>query len=365
MPELLQQSVPTGSLSGSAPGVGIRPAAGGGARVREDTGRRAREDLRRQIGALERELGELFASAFPRGGIEFGVPAAGGPRVLDIADLEAVRDALASRLQNARAELARRADGEQRNRELLELMIADPDRYRWLRISNDDIGEPGCRHWHSRPRWGLLGMILRWWRVKLSSGCPLGRGRGPAASRPNKRSDVARKSRKRRRRRATGERAASGGPPPAQADGPSSASAPRRPSRRPHPDDPPPAPWGSFPLVELVVLVAIVMLIGGFIVSGTRGSVMIATGLLLGALGGLELSVREHFAGYRSHTLLLAGAAAVAVLAGLFYLAPPALAPVLRLAVAAAVFALTAWLLTAAFRRRSGGLTFRVKGFRD
>ena len=175
---------------------------------------------------------------------------------------------------------------------------------------------------------------------------------------------MARKSRKRRRRRAPGQGAASGGPA-AQADAASTTSAPRRPSRRPRPDDPPPAPWGSFPLVELVVLVAIVMLIGGFIVTGTQGSVMIATGLLLGALGGLELSVREHFAGYRSHTLLLAGAAAVAVLAGLFFLAPAALAPGLRLAVAAAVFALAAWLLTAAFRRRSGGLAFRVKGFRD
>ena len=36
---------------------------------------------------------------------------------------------------------------------------------------------------------------------------------------------------------------------------------------------------------------------------------LIGTGLALGSLAGLELSIREHFAGYRSHTLLLAGAA--------------------------------------------------------
>ena len=36
---------------------------------------------------------------------------------------------------------------------------------------------------------------------------------------------------------------------------------------------------------------------------------MIAVGLALGALAGMELSIREHFAGYRSHTLLLSGAA--------------------------------------------------------
>jgi hypothetical protein len=165
MPELLEHSVPT-TPAARRPEI---PPAG---RVREDVERLARDDLRRQIGELERELGELFATAFPRKGIEFGVAAAGGPRVLGVADLEAVRDALAGRLQSARAALARRGETEERNRALVEEMIAKPDRYRWVRISNEDVGEPGCRHWHSRPRWGLLGMILGWWRVKLSSGCP-------------------------------------------------------------------------------------------------------------------------------------------------------------------------------------------------
>jgi hypothetical protein len=168
MPELLQQSVPTAPASDDR----IPASAGGRAHVREDTERLARDDLRRQIGELERELGELFATAFPRRGIEFGVPAAGGPRVLGVAELETVRDSLASRLQSARAELGRRGEVEERNRELVERMIAKPDRYRWVHVSNEDVGEPGCRHWHSRPRWGLLGMILGWWRVKLSSGCP-------------------------------------------------------------------------------------------------------------------------------------------------------------------------------------------------
>ena len=179
MPELLEHSVPTGSRSTVPNGARIPPAAGGRARVREDTDRRARDDLRRQIGELERQLGELFSSAFPRNGIEFGVPAAGGPRVLGVADLEAVRDALATRLQKARADLSRRVDLEEDNRGLLEEMIAEPEQYRWVRVSNEDIGEPGCRHWHSRPRWGLLGMILRWWRVKLSSGCPFPPGARP------------------------------------------------------------------------------------------------------------------------------------------------------------------------------------------
>jgi uncharacterized BrkB/YihY/UPF0761 family membrane protein len=125
-------------------------------------------------------------------------------------------------------------------------------------------------------------------------------------------------------------------------------------ARRREQDERPPAPWGSFPLVEICVLVGIVMLVLGFIVQGQRGSLLIAVGLVLGSLAGLELSVREHFAGYRSHTVLLAGAASIAVLAGLFYLGPEELSPGIRFVAAAAVFAAAVWALTAAFRRRSG-----------
>lgn len=138
--------------------------------------RAARVELRRQVTRLERELGELFAATFPRQGIEWGVAAAGGPRVLGIAELERTRDALASRLADARAEVARRADQEQENRDLVERMIADPASHRWVRVRSEEVGERGCRHWHSRPRWGIIGMLLGWWRVKLSSGCPLAAG---------------------------------------------------------------------------------------------------------------------------------------------------------------------------------------------
>jgi hypothetical protein len=141
--------------------------------------RLARDDLRRQIGKLERELGETFASAFPRRGIEWGVGAVGGPRVLSTGELERVRDALALRLGDARAELARQADVEETNRGLLESMIAAPERHRWVIVSGQDVGDPGCRHWHSRPRWGILGMLFGWWRIRLSSGCPLAEGPRP------------------------------------------------------------------------------------------------------------------------------------------------------------------------------------------
>ncbi|MGH2951277.1 MAG: hypothetical protein ACRDKX_04460 [Solirubrobacterales bacterium] len=162
------------AVQGPAPGA---PPPGTGVGIGSE--RLARDDLRRQIARLEKRLGELFASSFPRQGIEWRVGALGGPRVLSIGELERVRDALAARLHEAQAELGRRADAEEANRGLLESMIADPDRFCWVRISNEDVGEPGCRHWHSRPRWGIVGMLLGWWRVKLSSGCPLAPGGRP------------------------------------------------------------------------------------------------------------------------------------------------------------------------------------------
>jgi hypothetical protein len=145
--------------------------------------RRVRSELRRQIAMLERRLAELFAAAFPRTGIEWSVGAAGGPRVLGVAELERVRDALAFRLRAAEAEVARRGQAEERNRALLEEMLAAPDRHRWLMISAADIGEPSCRTWRSVPRLGLIGALMGWWRVKISSGCPLATG-GARRARP-------------------------------------------------------------------------------------------------------------------------------------------------------------------------------------
>jgi hypothetical protein len=52
-------------------------------------------------------------------------------------------------------------------------MLLDPGAHRWVRVSNADIGEPGCKTWHVVPRLGLVGMLAGWWHVKISSGCPL------------------------------------------------------------------------------------------------------------------------------------------------------------------------------------------------
>jgi hypothetical protein len=123
----------------------------------------------------------------------------------------------------------------------------------------------------------------------------------------------------------------------------------------------PEAPWGSFPLVELVTLVGIVLLVlGFFVVKGDRGALMIGVGVVLASLAGLELSIREHFAGFRSHTLLLSGFAAAIVLAGLFYLAPDDVPVVIRLVIAAVVFAGAARILMLVFQRKAG-VTYKLR----
>jgi hypothetical protein len=138
--------------------------------------REARADLRRQIAAMELALARLFGSAFPRKGIEFAVSGVGGPRLLSVDELEQIRDGLAARIQEVREDLHRHAVVEQSNRELIECMIADPASHQWVRVCNEDIGQPGCKNWHVKPRWGPLGMLMGWWRVKISSGCPLAEG---------------------------------------------------------------------------------------------------------------------------------------------------------------------------------------------
>jgi hypothetical protein len=135
--------------------------------------RAARMQLRRQIAALEAQLSDAVVSSFPYGGLQTAAPALHGPHVLTLGELEAVRDALAARLAQARAVLDARGEREEANRALLERMLLEPGRYKFFRVANRDLGEGGCGVWQVRPRLGLIGMLMGWWQVKLSSGCPL------------------------------------------------------------------------------------------------------------------------------------------------------------------------------------------------
>ncbi|MET0683902.1 MAG: hypothetical protein ABW060_01240 [Solirubrobacteraceae bacterium] len=127
----------------------------------------ARRDLRDQIGRLERELACAVAAAFPHREPATGrgrsASAIAGPRLLGLGELEAIRDELAARIA-----ALRRPPAAAR----LAAMYADPPAHRWERVTSEELGEPGCRHWQVRPRLGLIGMLAGWWHVKLSSGCP-------------------------------------------------------------------------------------------------------------------------------------------------------------------------------------------------
>jgi hypothetical protein len=149
-----------------------------GQTVTEDGQRAARRSLRRQIDRLERELADAFVTTYQMRGFAPISNGRGEPRLLDLGELERVRDELAERLRTARVKITRLADEQAANRLQLERMLLDPAAYRFARISRQDLGEPGCGEWMVRPRLGLIGMLMGWWQVKLSSGCPLAGGRG-------------------------------------------------------------------------------------------------------------------------------------------------------------------------------------------
>jgi len=125
------------------------------------------------------------------------------------------------------------------------------------------------------------------------------------------------------------------------------------------PDERPPAPWGNAPLAELVILAGIVSLAIGVIGGNPT---LIGVGVVCAGLGGLEVAIREHFAGYRSHTTLLAGAAFVLTTGLVYYVANQILA--VALAIGALAFAIVFYLARRAFQRASGGLSYRVGGMR-
>ena len=122
--------------------------------------------------------------------------------------------------------------------------------------------------------------------------------------------------------------------------------------------DAPTAPWSPFPLTELVILISMALIVGGVLTDGGRRGALLGCGFALVSLAGVELALREHFAGYRSHSTLLAGACAIVVVAPLFLWT--GLPQVALLAIGIGVFVLVLTRLRRAFRARSGGMGFRA-----
>ena len=145
-----------------------------------DGGPAARAQLRRQIATLELRLAQILVESLAYGPPWPSADAARaavtaserGPRVLDLGELERVRDDLAARVTTAAAGLRRRADHAARARVRLEEMRRHPERHRFARVALAELGEGHCGVWEVRPRLGLLGMLAGWWELKLSSGCP-------------------------------------------------------------------------------------------------------------------------------------------------------------------------------------------------
>jgi hypothetical protein len=133
----------------------------------------ARRALRDQIARLEAELGGLLLSTWPRSGVvDCGVPGGRTARVQTLAELESLRDRMADRVGAARRALDERGRLEEKARRTREAMLLEPERHAFARVTNEEVGDPGCVDWHVRPRFGLLGMLMHWWRVVVSSGCP-------------------------------------------------------------------------------------------------------------------------------------------------------------------------------------------------
>lgn len=143
--------------------------------------RAARRQLRAQVAELEARLADTVCTAFPHGPVDHRVVSrVRGPRVLDLGELEALRDDLAERLAGARAELRVRGEAVEAARARLERMLRAPGRHRFEQVHRHEVGEPGCGAYQVRPRLGIIGMLAGWWHVKLSSGCPLRGSSRPA-----------------------------------------------------------------------------------------------------------------------------------------------------------------------------------------
>lgn len=108
--------------------------------------------------------------------------------------------------------------------------------------------------------------------------------------------------------------------------------------------------------MELAVFSGLVLLIVGIVLqvtgTGPVSKGLMASGVVLACIGGLDTALREHFNGYRSHAGLLAGLLALAALLLSAFL--PIGRPI-SAAIGIGVFAIAFPALRRGFIRRSGG----------
>jgi len=108
----------------------------------------------------------------------------------------------------------------------------------------------------------------------------------------------------------------------------------------------PPSPFGGLPVAEFAILAGTVALIFGVI---NHGGPALVGGVVICLLGVTEVTAREHFSGYRSHTVLLAAIPAVVVEFAIAVTVGPPAVRLLLLVPVAAVFGVCAWFLRKRF----------------
>lgn len=107
----------------------------------------------------------------------------------------------------------------------------------------------------------------------------------------------------------------------------------------------PESPFGGVPVSEVAIFAGLVSSVVGY---ATGGGLPLIAGLIVCALGVFEVTAREHFSGYRSHTALLAGIPAVAAEAALVAVIGEPKQRAWLLLVVVPVFGILFWI----FRRR-------------
>ncbi|WP_372790512.1 hypothetical protein [Paraconexibacter sp.] len=119
-------------------------------------------------------------------------------------------------------------------------------------------------------------------------------------------------------------------------------------------EEAPQALWHPVPVTETLIFIGLVLVLIGFF---TNAIAMLAIGMVIVSVAALELAIREHFAGYKSHSALLAAVCAVVVNVPLYWtpLPQPGL-----LVTGALAFAAAFQLLRNAFAKQAGGLKFRA-----
>lgn len=109
----------------------------------------------------------------------------------------------------------------------------------------------------------------------------------------------------------------------------------------------PQSPFGGLPISEIAIFAGLVGVIVGLI---QGGGLALIVGAIVCGLGVTEVTAREHFSGFRSHTMLLAAIPAVAVETAIALIFGVPSNRALLILPAVAVFGICFWLLRRNFQ---------------